>query len=291
MMSIEKDFIEQNAKEIIGLLGYSEEETQEDIEIEMLFIHKFDGRNNPIMDYEYGIKKFSTNNALLNLVFECNRTKKLALCIDDASVSLLNLMEEEHQEILDLYYEDSVTKFVIALQKCVIKYLEIKANIYIIAKPTSYLPSNLLFRGVDEETNKWVEGMPYFSHGTGEFKISTSDGWIPTYTNPDKGEETIYHTIHAKTLTQFTGLYDKNNVKIFNGDILKKQGHWDIYIVWNEEISAFGWLCVDWVVTQGKIAEISKSFLSKWEVVGSVYDNEFAGLNLVKVNEENQNVK
>jgi len=78
----------------------------------------------------------------------------------------------------------------------------------------------ILFRGKRVDNGEWIEGLLFYSHGLGEFKITCSNGWIPSYNNPDEGESTEYHNIKHETIGQFTGLTDKNEVKIFEGDII-----------------------------------------------------------------------
>jgi len=78
----------------------------------------------------------------------------------------------------------------------------------------------ILFKAKNREGN-WVEGLPFYSHGCGECKISHSNGWIPSYSNPDEGESTLLTNINPKTICQFIGLTDKKDKNIFEGHIVR----------------------------------------------------------------------
>lgn len=84
-------------------------------------------------------------------------------------------------------------------------------------------------------------------------------------------------TIHAKTLGQYTGLTDKNDKKIFEGDILADNPDGSITnvfeIFWDEELAGFMLddglnLCCtnEWL----KSNESNQILL---EVIGNIYDN------------------
>jgi len=95
----------------------------------------------------------------------------------------------------------------------------------------------ILFRGQKSDSKEWVEGLLFFSHGTGEWKITTSNGWVPSYSNPDEGESTVYHNVDYKSVGQFTNLLNKDESKIFSGKIrldIKGIGGGDAEIVIHE---------------------------------------------------------
>ena len=133
----------------------------------------------------------------------------------------------------------------------------------------------ILFRGKRTDNGEWVEGLLFYSHGLGVYKITKSNGWIPSYSNPDEGESTEYIDIISDTVCQFTGITDKNGIKVFEGDIAKYYNpyskQWYIQIVmWDKMFASFGFFTEDseWCKENDwlKIESI--------EVIGNIHDNK-----------------
>ena len=97
----------------------------------------------------------------------------------------------------------------------------------------------------------WEYGLPFYSHGTGKWKISHSDGWLPTYNDPDQGESTVLIDVKPETITQFTGFYAKKcktnlENEIYEHDVFRSEIDTDLgteiqynVVMWIEQRGAF----------------------------------------------------
>lgn len=117
----------------------------------------------------------------------------------------------------------------------------------------------ILFRGKSVDKNEFVYGLPYSSCYDEEIdQIVVQD----------------YHVdIKTETIGQFTGLTDKNGVKIFENDIIKYyqpySKKWETNIVlWDNNFSCFGLFEKDNIWCK----ESDWMKIEELEIIGNIHD-------------------
>lgn len=111
----------------------------------------------------------------------------------------------------------------------------------------------ILFRGKRVDSSEWFEGSYWLSRSAVRETTYITDGYGNLF------------CVIPETVGQYTGLNDKNNVKIFDGDILKFRS--GIYSVeWDNEHSKF-------LQRDGQFSRELHIWIAKSEIVGNIHDN------------------
>ena len=134
----------------------------------------------------------------------------------------------------------------------------------------------ILFRGQTRKKGEKVrlDGTPVDSNwvygGVAQFNEERA---IIYQTEPEFHKFAVY----AETLGQFTGLTDKNGVKIFEGDIVRRfngrgQEVMRYAVKWNTDCCMFALACEDTYLGEYD-SDFTVFYGEEFEIVGNVHDN------------------
>lgn len=126
----------------------------------------------------------------------------------------------------------------------------------------------ILFKAKSKETGKWVKGYYCMEHNNACFEEERIEKhYIRFQRNIDWGiTQQLLEEIDVNTLSQYTGITDKNGVKIFENDIVKATYEENNgYIKWNSNNASF------------QVKGIPSHTLKRadyLEVIGNIFDKE-----------------
>lgn len=120
----------------------------------------------------------------------------------------------------------------------------------------------ILFRGKRTDNGEWVEGFPYITHD-GERQIR--------YYNPESNIENCSHTVIPDTFSRFTGLTDRNGVKIFEGDVIEYTDRCNNWLGAVKYASDDAQFVVRFI--GGDVESFDNLYSGDCEVIGNIYYN------------------
>lgn len=114
------------------------------------------------------------------------------------------------------------------------------------------------FRGKRFDNGEWIEGSLLITELVGELEP-------PHYFICPISEEGMYRVI-PESAGQFTGLYDRNGKRIFEGDLAREKSFAHVLeIVWDKEECGF--------MARSVMTHMCYSINNKFKIIGNIHDN------------------
>lgn len=127
--------------------------------------------------------------------------------------------------------------------------------ILIIQKGNNIMQRKIEFRGKRQKDKSWIYG----------YLIKDTYGHCRIQFDAKQFSQVII----PETIGQFTGLRDKNGVKIYERDIIKRENE-IIIVLWNNKYACFTLHCHNWSCLGFFYEDLD---VDKVEVIGNTYDN------------------
>ncbi len=143
---------------------------------------------------------------------------------------------------------------------------------------------DILFRGKSIDSGKWLYGYPLIDMAECSLKakgkcVCPHDGssaeilfWNDAFHKYDS------ESVIPDTIGQYTGLTDKNGVKIFEGDFVHHDYDWpgklhEVIFEQRNGNAYFGWVCFGRAGPAQDTLPFTGRYLRRLEVIGNIHDN------------------
>lgn len=146
---------------------------------------------------------------------------------------------------------------------------------------------DIIYRGKDKH-EKWQYGLWHYGF---YLKEKTIDGNVLSYIDRSDMLHNISRVeVDPNSIQEYSGFTDKNKTRVFEGDILYKQGYWKYYVEFED--GAFRAIPLNLVQKYSWVHYNLKHYVGndildedKFEIIGNIYDKEDEQMELNQCND------